>query len=261
MKNKKYKKIWMFSPIIIAGILALLSIIFHWRNMSQGFLVTYSMHPYLHQEANIRLDYPMVDHFIVNGNFEVTISSGKQFEIWVSSFLANYADITQNHTVLQLTGYKQETITPRQAEVIHIIVPQEKISQLTFNSSGTTTIIINDISTQTLILDLLGNHDVILKNTLSDTIRVLNKGSIYLNASELLFKNMQINNLGTIVSDIKNSTSMNIHLKGTGKNIIDITPTDDLPVTSIYIKGIGLLKLNEKYWKGILNDTYLLKYE
>jgi hypothetical protein len=187
--KRKISKFWLFSPILIAAIISLLSMLLGWRNIDLGFMLKPSMHQHLGQSASVKLDYDLVEahgsdatyvnlgSIILMGNLALTIEPGDEFALWVSPFLANFAEIPQSRSSLRSLVLRSVYAAQSDniAEPMRIITPQDRIIyNLNLSLSGRGTVTLHNLHINNLTLDVLGVQQIIVKDSTIENIDIVN---------------------------------------------------------------------------------------
>lgn len=154
MKTRKISKGWLLSPIIIATIISLLTMTFHWTDLNMGFQLTPSMLRYMRQPASVRLDYTQLpEALILQGNVDLRIESGEEFAIWVSPFIAYFAEIRQTDRSLTIRT-SHAPANRNLTEMIRITLPTDNLmpSDITITGNSQFSLKISRSNTSTLRL-------------------------------------------------------------------------------------------------------------
>ncbi|NIZ40106.1 hypothetical protein PVA45_01045 [Entomospira entomophila] len=198
-KSSKYNRILILSPIIIAIVLVFFSSMFQWRNIDMGFKITPHMVDSLGQDASVKLDLLATQEIELIGDFFISIETGKTFEVWISPFLLNYADITITEERFKLRSAHSPQ-HQQLAEQVKIILPQQMQEQkFLLILSGKSQATLESLMMPQLILDTLGWHQVSLMNTQIETIQIKNIGFLTVITKQSQINNHQVTNLGHLM--------------------------------------------------------------
>ncbi|NIZ47383.1 hypothetical protein PVA44_01010 [Entomospira nematocerorum] len=172
-----------------------------------GFKITPHMVSALGQDASVKLDVLQTENLEFIGDFSISIESGDTFELWISPFLLNYADmtITDKHFKLRSAHSPQGQPTTEQ---VRLVIPTDRL-RLTLSGESETNL--HNLHLSDLTIDALGRHHVTLSNIQVSSLEVRNIGSTILMTTNSNIESHRLTNLGTMTvnGNIKQGMQLN----------------------------------------------------
>jgi hypothetical protein len=233
MTKKKISKGWLVAPILLALTVLLAPSLWPRHNKGKKLSFSTAMQEQMGQEASVRLDYTTPNQLQLIGDFDVYLTTGDEFSLWVSPFIASYADISHT-TGLNASVRIKNPNTPIHVhlqETIRIQLPTALHKEFVLNHIGDGTIQASRIHLQQLTFKLIGDKRISIDQSSISGFKIDTMGDLILHAAASQIDLWTIKSTGDLTMD------------ASGKGLVKLT-------------GVGQARLNSHNFDGVFNADY-----